>query len=130
MADTGATPTLPEPSTGSPDPVAALPKIDLHLHSEAGARIERLVARREGRESYDWEAWAETLSAIQAGEPRLRGMNGKLDKDRWEALDADPEIFVARFEDTMLEAANEGALYIEIRAGQGTPLRPDYLQLF
>ncbi len=130
MAETGVFPRPPDRSADPIDGVAALPKIDLHIHSETAARIERLVARREGREPYDWERWSETLTTLPPGEPRLKRMNGELDKDRWEALAAEPEIFVARFEDAMLEAAREGAVYMEIRGGWGTPVRPDFMKLF
>ena len=33
--------------------VAALPKAELHLHAGALARLDRIVARREGRPPYD-----------------------------------------------------------------------------
>ena len=52
-----------EPLSAVPaDPVvAALPKADLHIHQEWGGRLDRVLARREGRPSYDWRAWAERL---------------------------------------------------------------------
>jgi hypothetical protein len=39
--------------------VAALPKVDLHIHQKWGGRLDRVLARREGRPSYDWRTWAE-----------------------------------------------------------------------
>src|SRR5688572_27324536 len=44
-----------------PPLVAALPKADLHLHAEADARIDRVLAQRAGRRPYDWRSWAQQL---------------------------------------------------------------------
>ena len=41
--------------------LASLPKADLHIHAEADARIERVLARRAGRQPYDWRSWAARL---------------------------------------------------------------------
>ena len=34
--------------------IAALPKADLHVHQEWSMRLDRVLARREGRAPYDW----------------------------------------------------------------------------
>ena len=58
-----------------PPLVAALPKADLHIHAEADARIERVLARRAGREPYDWRNWAARLLVeTSPGMGRLVGM--------------------------------------------------------
>jgi hypothetical protein len=41
--------------------IAALPRADLHLRQEGSPRLDRVLARRDGREPYDWRAWATTL---------------------------------------------------------------------
>jgi len=38
--------------------LARLPKADLHVHANAEARLERVLARREGRPAYDWRCEA------------------------------------------------------------------------
>ncbi len=34
--------------------IAVLPKADLHIHAEASARLDRVLARGEGRAAHDW----------------------------------------------------------------------------
>ncbi|MGH2354385.1 MAG: hypothetical protein ACRDJN_22490, partial [Chloroflexota bacterium] len=52
--------------------VAALPKADLHLHQEVFPRLDRLVARRQGREPFDWLAWARrVMDEVPPGYARL-----------------------------------------------------------
>ncbi len=47
-----------------------------------------------------------------------------------DALDADPELFVERIADLLVEAAADGAVLAEVRFGRATVLRPDFLALF
>lgn len=109
-----------------------LPKADLHRHAESTARLDRVLARREGREPYDWDRWLARLSELPPGIPRLLEMGGELDTDAFEQLDHDPEFFVARVEDTLEGAAVDGAMLCELRFGAGTILRPDppFMHLF
>lgn len=52
--------------------IAALPKADLHLHQEWSPRLDRVLARREGRAPYDWHAWAlRVMEETQPGIARL-----------------------------------------------------------
>ncbi|MGH2533834.1 MAG: hypothetical protein ACRDJW_16200 [Thermomicrobiales bacterium] len=113
--------------------VAALPKADLHLHQEGKARVDRLVARRQGREAYDWCAWARrVLAETPPGMGRLGAVyapDDALDLDG--ASDADPNLFVARVADTLEEGAADGAVLIEVRFGEtlaGSP--PDFMPRF
>ncbi|MGH2561301.1 MAG: hypothetical protein ACRDJH_19705 [Thermomicrobiales bacterium] len=116
------------------DPVvAALPKADLHLHQEGKARVDRLVARRQGREAYDWCAWARrVLAETPPGMGRLGAVyvpDDALDLDG--ASDDDPDLFIARVADTLEEGAADGAVLIEVRFGitlAGSP--PDFMPLF
>ena len=39
------------------DTMCELPKADIHMHPETGARVERLLSRREGRRPFDWREW-------------------------------------------------------------------------
>jgi hypothetical protein len=32
-----------------------LPKADLHVHAEADARLDRMLALRDGRSPFDWQ---------------------------------------------------------------------------
>lgn len=108
--------------------IVALPKADLHVHQEWGPRLDRVLARREGRSSYDWRAWSERLMReVLPGAPRLAHI-ALLPSASREA-DAVPENFVARVAD-LLEEAADGAVLVEVRFGIETVLRPDFMTLF
>jgi hypothetical protein len=109
--------------------VAALPKADLHIHQEWSPRLERVLARREGRAAYDWRGWAARLIAeTPPGMPRLARL-GEVQPAPPEA-EAVPEHFVARLADLLEEAARDGAVLVEVRTGGETPLRPNFMALF
>lgn len=108
--------------------VAALTKADLHVHQEWFARLDRVLARREGRKPYDWHGWATRLmDEVPPGMPRLRRL-----AQTWPvAKEADdPEGFVERVEDLLEEAAKDGAVLVEVRFGSETVLRPRFMELF
>ncbi len=119
---------------GEVDPrIAALPKADLHVHAEADARLDRLLARRQGRPPYDWHRWAHRLLVhTPPGLPRLHRLveDRCLDPGVVDALDADPETFVARVVDLLEESAAEGTVLVEVRFGRSTVFRPDFMPLF
>jgi adenosine deaminase len=113
--------------------VAKLPKVELHLHGEADGRLDRILARRAGNHPFDWTTWARRLSAhTPPGMPRLQRL--RVDRRRTaedvEALDAEPENFIERVVDVLDEAGGEGAIYVEVRFGISTVLRPEFLPLF
>ena len=129
MAEPTLAPLLDVPI---PEDVAALPKADLHLHQELFPRLERLIARRDGRAPYDWRAWARrVLDEVPAGPERLAAIyrpDEALGVDR--SLDRDPELFVARVEDILAEAADDGAIYVEVRFGADRLVAlPDFMAL-
>src|SRR5712692_6261739 len=113
--------------------VAALAKADLHLHQEVFPRLERIVAHRQGREPYAWQAWARhVMTTVRAGPGRLDAIyrpDQTLHVDR--SLDHDPELFITRVADILAEAAADGAVYVEVRFGADrlTAL-PDFMGLF
>jgi adenosine deaminase len=113
--------------------VAALPKADLHLHQEVFPRLERIVARQQGRAPYAWHAWArQVMGTVPAGPGRLQAIyqpDHTLGVDL--SLDADPELFITRVADILAEAAADGAIYIEIRFGADrVAALPDFMGLF
>ena len=109
--------------------VAPLPKADLHVHQEWFARLDRVLARREGRAPYDWRGWARRLmEQVPPGMPRLRRLATVRPVAR--ESDAEPENFVARVEDLLDEAATDGAVLVEVRFGSETVLRPNFMELF
>jgi adenosine deaminase len=129
-----AVPALEPLSDVSATPeVAALPKADLHLHQEVFPRLERIVARQEGREPYAWRVWArQVMGTVRAGPGRLEAIyrpDHTLRVDR--SLDSDPEVFITRVADILAEAAADGAIYVEVRFGADrlTAL-PDFMALF
>jgi adenosine deaminase len=112
------------------DPVvAALPKVDLHIHQEVLPWLDRVLARCEGRAAYDWRGWAGRLMAeTPPGMPRLQRL-GEIPPASAE-MDSAPEMFVARLVALLEEAARDGAVLVEVRCGGDTPLRPDFMPLF
>lgn len=112
------------------DPVtAALPKADLHVHAEAAPRLDRVVARREGRPLPDMRETVRALLDAPPGMPRLIKM-AVPPQPETVALDAAPENFIARVADLLEEAAADGAILVEVRFGGTTILRPDFMPLF
>jgi adenosine deaminase len=109
--------------------IARLPKADLHIHQEQSPRIDRVLARKQGRPPYDWRGWATNLMAQNApGAARLQHI-GAIVPDTLEA-DAADTIFIARVADLLEEAAADGAVLVEVRFGNASILRPAFLDLF
>ena len=109
--------------------IAALPKADLHVHAEAKPRLDRVVARREGKPLPDMRETVRALLDAPPGMPRLTQMAAP-PRPETEALDAEPENFIARVADLLEEAAADGAILVEVRFGGVTILRPDFMPLF
>ncbi len=114
--------------------IAALPKADLHLHQEERPRLDRVVARRQGRPPYDWRRWMERL--LVETEPGLGRLDALFVPDATLPLggvpgDA-PEFIIAKIADALREAAADGAVLVEVRFGTtGQALtRPDFMALF
>jgi adenosine deaminase len=114
--------------------IASLPKADLHIHQEEAARLDRVVARRQGRPSYDWRKWARhLLTEMPPGIGRLKGMYvpdaslplGGVPAD-------DPEYIIAKVVDALDQGAADGAALMEVRFGTGglALLRPGFMSLF
>jgi len=114
--------------------LTALPKADLHVHQEETARLERIVAREQGRPPRDWQAWARRLcTETVAGYGRLAGIYAP---DATLALEGtrgdDPERLIDKMAAVLDEGASDGAVLMEVRfaaAGQAL-LRPDFMSLF
>jgi adenosine deaminase len=112
--------------------VAALPKADLHLHQEAEARLDRILAQREARPPYNWRGWARRL--IAETPPGLGRLTGIYEPDAALPLDgagAGPEEFITRVADTLEEGAADGAVLVEVRFGATrAPSPPDLMPCF
>ena len=114
--------------------IASLPKADLHRHQEEVARLERIVARRQGRRPYNWRQRARHLLAeVPLGMRRLADMytpDGHFDFGG--VPPDDPEYVVAKVVDALEEGAADGAILVELRFGVvGLAfLRPDFMALF
>ena len=109
--------------------VEALPKVDLHVHSESAARLERRDAAAHGRESYDWARWNRQLASLPT-DTRLARLNGDLDVAFFEAIDLDDQYFLSRTVEALSEAAQKGAVLVELRFGQSTAYRRNLMPLF
>lgn len=110
-----------------------LPKADLHVHAETDARLDRVLARREGRSPYDWAHWAARLQTeTPPGMARLERLASDHCRDQVtvDALDAVPENFIARIIDLLMQGAADGAVLIEVRLGRSTLEHPDVMPLF
>ncbi|MGI8553096.1 MAG: hypothetical protein ACR2PL_20265 [Dehalococcoidia bacterium] len=106
-----------------------LPKADIHVHQEWSPRLDRVLAKREGRAPHDWLEWAGRLiEETEPGMARLRRLASVFPASR----DADvlPENFIARIADLLAEAASEGAVLVEVRCGNETVQRPHFMSLF
>jgi adenosine deaminase len=109
--------------------IAALPKADLHLHQQWSPRLDRVLARREGRPAYDWRSWARrVMEETPPGIARLRRL-GEIAPAPPDAYDH-AEHFVAWVEDALEEAAADGAVLVEVRFGREEVLRPGFMALF
>ena len=114
-------------------PVAALPKADIHVHAEAGARLEQVLAQRTGRRGTDWRAKARALMRnLPPGMARLETWSPDLPVPRsWvDEVERDPEYLEARIGRVLMEAAADGALLVEVMFGASTILRDDFLDRF
>ncbi len=112
---------------------AALPKADIHVHSEAGPRLEQVTAERSGRRATDWRAHArELMRSLPPGMPRLEtwGPDLPLPRATVDELDRPPGNFKARIAHILVEAATDGAVLVEVLFGASTILRKDFLDLF
>ncbi|WP_460522853.1 adenosine deaminase family protein [Flindersiella endophytica] len=106
-----------------------MPKADLHVHQEAARYLDLILAEREGREPYDWAAWRRQLAAdVPPGRERLRWIGSVQPVPI--TLDADEELFVARFAALMRDHAAAGASYVEIRCGGEVVTRDGFMSLF
>jgi adenosine deaminase len=114
--------------------IASLPKADLHLHQEEVARLERVVARRQGRPPHNWRESARRLIAeTPPGESRLAGMyTPDADLDLGGVPADEPEYIIAKIANALEEGAADGAVLVEIRFGAGglALMRPDFMALF
>jgi adenosine deaminase len=109
--------------------IAMLPKADLHLHQEWSPRLDRVLARREGRPAYDWRSWARrVIEETPPGIARLRRL-GEIVPTPPDVY-ANAEYFVAWVEDALEEAAADGAVLVEVRFGKAEVLRPGFMALF
>lgn len=111
----------------APPWLAALPKADLHVHQEERARLDGIVARRQGRAPYDWRGWARRLRAeTPPGFGRLEGIYAPDAALPTAGLAGDtPEEVVAKIADVLAEGAADGALLVEVRFGGWIVERPD-----
>ena len=114
--------------------IASLPKADLHLHQEEWARLDRVMARRQGRSPYDWRRRSRDLMAeVPPGMPRLMEMfTPDADLPLPDIPAEEPVYVIAKIIDALMEGAAGGAILVEVRFGTAGQeiLRPDFMALF
>ena len=129
-------PALPIPPLAEveiPPAVAALPKADVHVHAESGARLEQVIVQQTGRPGTDWRAKArELMRDLPPGMARLETWVAGLPYSRsWvDEVDHSPGYLEARIRRVLVEAAADGALLVEVMFGALTILRDDFLDRF
>ena len=118
----------------TPANIAAIPKVDLHMHAETTARVDRLVSRRDNAPAHDWEQEVRALAGMPPGMARLKhgvaAIHSSLDNDRLLSLNDDDAVFVEWLTDALLETAAEGAVLVEMRFGAKGGLRSGFMSLF
>lgn len=115
-------------------PIAALPKVDLHVHQEWAPRLDRILARQAGRPPFDWRGHARQL--LREVPPGMGRLTRLFDLDAALALagaaeDA-PETLITVVADVLEEGAADGAILMEVRFGVTAQAlgRPDFMALF
>jgi adenosine deaminase len=106
------------------------PFADIHRHHEGNAWLDIVLAHREGRDAYDWQAWRNTLHERPPGVARLLTLQGPLPNDvRDEYLDQ-PSWTALVLEASLRAAAESGAILAELRLGAASALVPDFARMF
>lgn len=111
-----------------------LPLADLHRHFEGAAHVERLLAERAGEPPTDWNGRHAELLAKPPGMARLRGLSRWAQDEttavrRDEAL-ADDVTLAGLLERAFRDAAEAGAILVEIRFGSTAPPEARLLRAF
>jgi adenosine deaminase len=111
-----------------PPEIQSLPKADIHVHQEGSMRLNRVLAKQGKSQLYDWMNWSKKLMAdYAAGAARLSHIG-------WtqpEPGEADtPENLVLRYIELFEEFAADGAIFVEVRPGYSTVVRPEFMTLF
>ena len=112
--------------------IRSIPNVDLHMHAESAARLDRLRARRDGVPAHDWEQSLRRLADVPAGMARLNHLAGDqgLDHEALARLDDDDDLFVQWLTEALHDAAADGAILVEMRFGATGGLRNDFMALF
>ncbi len=110
-------------------PIARLPKADIHIHAEWSSRLDRVLARRDGRQPFNFQQWCTKLMQSEPpGYMRLRHISSEFPAPP--AADVSSENFIERVVDLLQEAAADGAVLVEVRFGKDYEERPDFMALF
>lgn len=107
-----------------------IPKTDLHRHAETYAHLDRLVAKLDNRPLYDWQRSVERLAKLPPGVARIDRLNGDLDIAELHPLAANYVHFESWLAALFTEAAQQGAVLVEVRFGVGDGLGPQHMRLF
>ena len=111
-----------------PPEIQSLPKADIHVHQEGSMRLNRVLAQQGKSQFFDWMDWSKKLMAdYAAGFARLSHIGGTQPESG--ALDT-PENLVLRYVELFEEFAADGAIFVEVRPGYSTVVRPEFMTLF
>ena len=110
------------------------PKVDLHMHAETTARLDRLVSRRDNVPAHDWAEEVRALADVLPGMARhkqgVAALPTALDNDRLISLNDEDAIFVQWLTDALFETAADGAVLVEVRFGARGGLRSGIMSFF
>ena len=107
-----------------------IPKADLHRHAETFAQLDRLLAKLDERPPYDWRRSMELLAGLPPGVTRINRLNGELDTSELHRLAANYVHFESWLAALFADAAQQGAVLVEVRFGVGDGLGPQHMRLF
>lgn len=118
----------------NPTNLGDIPKVDLHMHAETTARLDRLLSSRKGVPSHDWADEVRALADLTPGMARLNhglaANHQALDTDSLLAFNDDDGVFVQWLTDALMEPAMDGAVLVEIRFGAVGGLRHGFMSRF
>ena len=104
------------------------------MHAETAARLDRLASERNNEPAHDWAKEVRGLAHLPPGMARLKqvfsALSSNPDHERLLALNDDDATFVEWLTEALQEAADDGAVLVEVRFGAKWGIRSGFMSLF